>query len=65
MGFDDFNVSFISGIGFNNPMPHSRFLGTAVGGFMAGFIGKTDDSAHVDLHAKAQWNTKEYWNTPI
>ncbi len=65
LGFNSFNVSFISGIGFNNPMPHSRFLGTTIGGFMAGFIGNTDDSPHVDINAKAQWNTTEYWNTPI
>ena len=65
VGQNDFNVSFVSGIGYNNPMPHSRFLGTTIGGFMAGFIGNADDSAHVDLKAKAQWNTTEYWNTPI
>lgn len=65
LGMNDFSVSFVSGVGYNNPMPHSRFLGTVVGGFMAGFIGNTDDSAHVDLKAKAQWNSTEYWNTPI
>lgn len=65
LGFNYFGISFISGAGYNNPMPHSRFLGTQPGGFMAGFIGNTDDTPHVDLNAKAQWNTTEYWNTPM
>ncbi len=33
------DMSFISGIGYNNPMPHSRFFGTLIGGFMNGFRG--------------------------
>lgn len=65
LGFNPYRVSFISGIGYNNPMPHSRFLGTSIGGFMAGFIGNTDDTPHVDLQAKAQWNSTEYWVTPL
>ncbi len=65
VGLNNFNVSFISGTGYNNPMPHSRFLGTAIGGFLAGFIGKSNDLPFVDLDAKAQWNTTEYWVTPI
>ena len=40
LGMNNFNASFISGVGFNNPMPHSRFLGTRVGGYLIGFIGK-------------------------
>ena len=64
LGYNPFNVSFISGIGYNNPMPHSRFLGTSCGGFMVGFIGNTDDTPYVDLKAKAQWNSTEYWVTP-
>jgi hypothetical protein len=64
LGYNPFNVSFISGVGYNNPMPHSRFLGTSIGGYMSGFIGNTDDTPHVDLQAKAQWNTTEYWVTP-
>lgn len=65
LGFNPFNSSFISGIGFNNPMPHSRFLGTSVGGYLIGFIGKEDDKPFVDMEAKAQWNSTEYWVTPI
>lgn len=64
LGFNPFSVSFITGVGYNNPMPHSRFLGTAIGGFMSGFIGNSDDTPHVDLEAKAQWNSTEFWVTP-
>jgi len=64
LGFNDFNASFVSGVGFNNPMPHSRFLGTTVGGCLIGFIGKSDDKPFVDMEAKAQWNSVEYWVTP-
>ncbi len=65
LGFNNFNASFVSGVGYNNPMPHSRFLGTTIGGFMIGFIGNSNDKPTVDLQAKAQWNTVEYWNTPL
>jgi hypothetical protein len=56
---------FITGAGYKNPMPHSRFLGPFPGGFMSGFIGDKDDLPVVDLEARAQWNTTEYWNTPL
>ena len=65
LGANDFNASFISGVGFNNPMPHSRFLGTNIGGYLIGFIGKANDKPFVDMEAKAQWNSTEYWVTPI
>lgn len=36
-----------------------------VGGYLIGFIGKENDQAFVDIEAKAQWNSTEYWVTPI
>ena len=59
------DVSFISGIGYHNPMPHSRYFGTAVGGFMNGFRGTAEDLPFVDLERNAEWNSTEYWNTPL
>lgn len=59
------DVSFISGLGYNNPMPHSRFLGTIPGGFMNGFCGSPEDSPFVDLRRECQWASTEYWNTPL
>lgn len=60
-----YDVSFISGIGYNNPMPHSRLLGTLIGGFMNGFRGTEEDIPYVDLKREAEWNSTEYWNTPL
>jgi hypothetical protein len=65
VGANPFNSSLISGVGYNNPMPHSRFLGTYPGGFCAGFIGSPDDLPQLDLDGNAQWNTTEYWMTPL
>ena len=58
-------ASLVSGVGYNNPMPHSRFFGSFPGGFMVGFIGDQKDRPVLDLEGRAQWNTTEYWNTPL
>jgi hypothetical protein len=65
VGGNPFNSSLISGVGFNNPMPHSRFLGTFPGGFCTAFNGSSDDRPLLDLDGNAQWNTTEYWMTPL
>lgn len=65
VGNNPFKVSFISGVGYNNPMPHSRFLGTNIGGFMVGPRGDTNDDFFVDMDHHAEWNSTEYWNTLI
>jgi hypothetical protein len=64
-GNNPFDICFISGVGYNNPMPHARFFGTINGGFMNGFIGDAADQPMVDMERRAQWNTTEYWNTPL
>jgi hypothetical protein len=64
-GNNHVDVSFISGVGYNNPMPHSRFLGTLIGGFMNGFRGTPEDTPAVDLERDAEWNSTEYWNVPL
>ncbi len=58
-------ASLVTGTGYNNPMPHSRFFGPYPGGFMSGFIGDRNDRPVLDLEGRAQWNTTEYWNTPL
>jgi hypothetical protein len=64
-GCNPFNSCLVSGVGYNNPMPHSRFLGTFPGGFCNGFNGSEDDQPQLDLDGDAQWNTTEYWVTDI
>ncbi len=65
LGNNPVMATMVTGLGYNNPMPHSRFLGAFPGGFMAGFIGDSSDKAVLDLEGRAQWNTTEYWNTPL
>ncbi len=65
LGHNPMMASMVTGVGYNNPMPHSRFLGPFPGGFMSGFIGDADDRPVLDLEGRAQWNTTEYWNTPL
>jgi len=65
LGANPFNVCMISGTGYNNLQPHSRGLGTYPGGFCNGFIGNYKDEIFLDIKKKVQWNTTEYWNTPL
>jgi len=64
-GGNPHNASVISGVGYNNPMPHSRLLGTYPGGFCNGFMGSAEDQSRLDLEGDAQWNTTEYWMAPL
>ncbi len=50
---------------FHAPLPHSRLLGTIIGGFMNGFRGTGADIPTVDLAREFEWNSTEYWNTPL
>ncbi len=65
LGANPFNACLVSGVGYNNPMPHSRFLGTFPGGFCTAFNGSADDQPRLDQDGEAQWNTTEYWMTPL
>jgi len=59
------NSTLISGVGYNNPMAYSRFLGTYPGGFCSGFCSTSDDLPYLDQKAEPQWNTTEYWMVPL
>ena len=62
---NDLDVCFVSGFGYDNPMPHSRFFGTIPGGVMNGFRGTPEDIPYVDLKRECEWNSTEYWNVPL
>ncbi len=64
-GGNPLEVCMVSGMGYNNPMPHSRFFGAVPGGFMGGPRGNADDEIRVDLNRRAEWNSTEYWNYPL
>lgn len=65
LGGNELNVCLVSGIGYNNPMPHSRFLGTFPGGFCVGPRGNARDRIVIDRKARAEWSSTEYWLTPL
>lgn len=65
LGNNDVDVSMVTGVGYVNPMPHSRFLGTIIGGFCNAFRGTADDIPTIDMERKAEWNSTEYWNVPL
>ncbi len=65
IGYNPGQLSMITGVGYNNPMPHSRYLGTNMGGFMIGPRGDANDNFVVDMAHRAEWNSTEYWNTSI
>ncbi len=65
LGGNEASISLVSGIGYNNPMPHSRFHGTMVGGFCVGPRGDKEDRMVIDSQRRAEWNSTEYWNCPV
>jgi hypothetical protein len=64
-GFNPYMACLINGFGFNNPVPHSRFLGSITGGVYNGYIGDSRDLPVLDLAGKMLWNTTEFWNPPL
>ncbi len=65
LGANPFHSCMVSGLGYNSPVPHSRFFGTFPGGFCVGPRGTTSDEPFVDMNGSLQWNSTEYWNTPV
>jgi hypothetical protein len=63
IGNNPTHTSFINGLGYNHPMPHSRFLGQIQGGIMIGPRGNAEDEFYVDRAGRADWSTCEYWVT--
>lgn len=65
LGFNPLNMSYISGLGYRNPMSHSRFFGTIIGGFCLGARGDAQDRIYTDQEGRGDWSTCEYWMTPV
>jgi hypothetical protein len=64
-GNNPLDVCMVTGLGYNNPMPHSRFLGTFPGGFCVGPRGDISDDIFIDQDRRADWSSTEYWLTPL
>ncbi|HEQ71338.1 MAG TPA: hypothetical protein ENN69_02520 [Spirochaetia bacterium] len=56
------SACLIYGFGFNNPVPHSRFLGPLPGGVYNGYTGDADDRPVLDTAGRLEWNSTEFWN---
>ncbi len=65
LGNNPLGSSLVTGVGYRQAMPHSRFHGQIPGGFMVGPRGNAADEISIDLDARAEWNSTEYWNTPV
>src|SRR5262249_13515763 len=61
MGNNPLNVSMISGVGYAQAMPYSRFYGKLPGGFCLGPRGDAADRMVVDEEGRNDWSTGEYW----
>jgi hypothetical protein len=61
LGNNPLNASSMNGVGYSQPMPHSRFFGQLQGGFMIGPRGNAADEFYMDLAARGDWSTCEYW----
>jgi hypothetical protein len=65
LGRNPFRASFVTGVGYGHPVPHSRFLGAIPGGVMNGPRGTAEDEPFVDTEARIDWGSTEYWNLPL
>lgn len=62
VGANPFQASMITGIGVNQPWPHSRFVGLIPGGIMNGIGGDVQDNPILDQENGLAWQTNEYWS---
>lgn len=65
IGFNPLNISMITGAGYNQPQPYSRFFGPCNGGFMNGPAGDANDHIEADMQQRYRWNSTEYWVVPL
>ncbi len=61
LGANPFAASLMTGVGLNQPYPHSRFVGLIDGAIMNGIAGNADDEPVLDTKNGYDWRTTEYW----
>jgi hypothetical protein len=64
-GCNPLNASMISGVGYRNAVPYSRFFGHLLGGFSVGPRGTAADTISVDQEGRYLWSSGEYWMAPL
>jgi hypothetical protein len=65
LGNNPLGASAVTGVGYRNVVPYSRFQGPAQGGFCNGFRGSAEDEVQSDLDGALDWTTGEYWMAPL
>lgn len=61
MGNNPFGASLMTGEGWRNSYPYSRFAGPLTGGIVNGVAGNAQDVPILQMEAGTDWRTGEYW----
>ena len=61
MGNNPFGASLMTGEGWRNSYPYSRFVGPLIGGIVNGVAGNAQDVPILQMEYGNDWRTGEYW----
>lgn len=61
MGNNPFGACLMTGEGWRNSVPYSRFVGPLIGGIVNGIAGNADDVPILEMEYGNDWRTGEYW----
>jgi hypothetical protein len=61
MGNNPFGACLMTGEGWRNSYPYSRFAGPLIGGIVNGIAGNAEDVPILQMEYGTDWRTGEYW----
>ena len=61
MGNNPFGACLMTGEGWRNSYPYSRFAGPIIGGIVNGIAGNAQDVPILEMEYGNDWRTGEYW----
>jgi hypothetical protein len=61
MGNNPFGACLMTGEGWRNSYPYSRFVGPIIGGIVNGIAGNAQDVPILQMEYGNDWRTGEYW----
>lgn len=61
MGHNPFGACLMTGEGWRNSVPYSRFAGPLAGGIVNGIAGNAQDAPILQMEYGNDWRTGEYW----
>ncbi len=65
MGNNPFGACLMTGEGWRNSFPYSRFAGPLIGGIVNGIAGNADDVPILQMEYGNDWRTGEYWTPHV